>query len=43
MKPKCSHPPEHLYIWWAYDCREPKGRILCIACTLCHKILRGAA
>lgn len=33
----CTHPPRRLYTWTAYD------GALCIACTLCGAVLRGAA
>ena len=33
----CTHPPAHLFTWYAYD------DTLCIACCDCGEVLAGAA
>lgn len=37
----CNHPPTRLYVWWARDDRAPGGRVLCVACYDCGKVLNG--
>ena len=32
----CNHPPTRLYAWFAYD------GTLCVGCTECGQVLRGA-
>jgi len=39
----CSHPPERIYAWWAYNCRTGKKDILCAGCCACGQVLAGAA
>lgn len=39
----CSHPPERIYAWWAYNCRTGKNDILCAGCCVCGQVLAGAA
>lgn len=39
----CSHPPERIYAWWAYNCRTGKNDILCAACCDCGAVLAGGA
>jgi len=33
----CTHPPQRIYAWWAYD------GTLCAACCDCGAVLAGAA
>jgi len=38
----CSHKPEHLLAWHAYNCITDKKDWLCIVCCCCNTILKGS-
>lgn len=37
----CTHPPQRLYSWFAYDCITNKKSWLVIACCDCGDVLKG--
>jgi hypothetical protein len=39
----CTHLPDRLFTWWAYNWRTDKNDILCAACCDCGQVLAGAA